>query len=161
MAAHEQYEELARQLSAIGAVKRGLNRALPPQCPPAAAFTLSMLRRYGELRMSRIAELLDVDMSVTSRHVAYAAEHGWLDRKPDPLDKRSRLVTLTPEGEALLDEVSARCVDALAHCLRDWSDDDVGLLNGLLARLREGFGECRTPRAPERQPAGPPARTPA
>ncbi|WP_443078321.1 MarR family transcriptional regulator, partial [Streptomyces sp. SP17KL33] len=39
--------------------------------------------RHGEMRMSKLAELLSVDMSVTSRHVAHVAERGWIERLPD------------------------------------------------------------------------------
>ncbi len=156
MAAQEQYEELARQLSALGAVKRGLSRALPHDCSPATAIMLNLLKRNGEMRMSRLGELLAIDASVTSRHVTHAAEHGWIDRQPDPLDKRSRLLSLTPSGELLLEEVSERYTHALAACLHDWSDDDVGHLIGLMKRLRESFGDCR-PRALH---AGTTTRTP-
>ncbi|MFD7237673.1 MarR family winged helix-turn-helix transcriptional regulator [Streptomyces syringium] len=156
MAAQEQYEELARQLSAVGAVKRDLARVLPHDCSPASAIVLTLLHRYGEMRMSKLAELLAIDMSVTSRHVSYAAERGWIDRQPDPADKRSRLLRLLPAGEALLEEVSARYTQALATCLEDWSDDDVGRLVELLGRLRRSFGDCRA-RAPQHALAPHPA----
>jgi DNA-binding MarR family transcriptional regulator len=100
------------------------------------------------MRMSRLAELLAIDMSVTSRHVAHLTERGWIDRQPDPLDKRSRLLRLTSRGEQLLREISERYVVALAAALRDWSDEDVGQLSNLLARLRDSFGDCRSPRTP-------------
>ncbi|WP_432013872.1 MarR family winged helix-turn-helix transcriptional regulator [Streptomyces cucumeris] len=147
MATQSQYEELARQLSAIGAVKRGLGRVLPPDCPSGSAVVLMLLDRYGEMRMSKLAELLDIDMSVTSRHVAHIADRGWVDRTPDPLDRRSRLLSINADGKELLREVSERYTEALARCLSDWSDDDVGRLNELLARLRTGFGDtrCRLP----------------
>ncbi|MFH8345063.1 MarR family winged helix-turn-helix transcriptional regulator [Streptomyces sp. NPDC018045] len=143
MAAQSQYEELARQLSAIGAVKREMGRILPPDCPPASAGVLTLLDRYGEMRMSKLAELLAIDMSVTSRHVAHAAERGWIEREPDPQDKRSRLLRLTPSGRLLLAELSERYTASLARYLDDWSDSDVGRLNELLARLRTSFGDCR------------------
>ncbi|MEW9517363.1 MarR family winged helix-turn-helix transcriptional regulator [Streptomyces tubercidicus] len=144
MAAHSQYEELARQLSAIGAVKREMGRMLPQECPPASAGVLTLLDRHGEMRMSQLAELLAIDMSVTSRHVAHAAERGWIERKPDPADKRSRLLRLTPGGAALLAELAEHYTAALARYLDDWTDDDVGHLTELLARLRTSFGDCRT-----------------
>lgn len=96
MAARSQYEELARQLSAVGAVKRGLARTLPAECPGGSAAVLALLDQHGEMRISRLAELLAVDMSVTSRHVAHVAERGWIERSPDPADKRSRILRLTP-----------------------------------------------------------------
>lgn len=144
MAARSQYEELARQLSAIGTVKRGLSRVLPQDCAAGSAIVLMLLNRHGEMRMSKLAELLDIDMSVTSRHVAHAAERGWIDRTPDPQDRRSRLLTINASGEKLLGEVSERFTQALAAALSDWSDDDLGRLNELLARLRTSFADTRS-----------------
>ncbi|MFD3512581.1 MarR family transcriptional regulator [Streptomyces sp. NPDC058657] len=147
MAAQSQYEELARQLSAFGAVKRGLARILPLECPPPSAAVLTLLDRQGEMRLSRLAELMAIDMSVTSRHVAHVAERGWIDRSPDPGDKRSRILRLTPAGKSVLDELSRHTTEFLADTLGDWSDDEVGQLNAMLARLRSSFGDCRS-RAP-------------
>jgi DNA-binding MarR family transcriptional regulator len=143
MATQRQYEELARRLNAIGAIKRGLGRMLPHDCPGGSAAVLLILDRDGEMRMSRLAELLAVDMSVTSRHVAHVADRGWIDRSPDPADKRSRILRLTPVGRNKLAELNESAVEALAHYLADWSDEEVDQLNALLARLRESFGDCR------------------
>ncbi|MGW1490584.1 MarR family winged helix-turn-helix transcriptional regulator [Streptomyces sp. NPDC002402] len=143
MAAQSQYAELARQLSAIGSVKRGLARMLPAECPSGSAAVLTLLDRHGEMRMSRLAELLAVDMSVTSRHVAHAAERDWIERLPDPGDKRSRILRLTPAGLDMLDELARRTTEMFAENLKDWSDEDVGQLIVMLARLRDSFGDCR------------------
>ncbi|MCX2179052.1 MarR family transcriptional regulator [Streptomyces sp. SKN60] len=137
------YEELARAVSAIGAVKRGLARALPVQCQGGAAAVLALIKHHGDMRMSRLAELMAVDMSVCSRHVAHTVDHGWVERLPDPDDKRSRILRLTDEGEAMLGELDQRVTDAFARHLADWSDDDVARLTTLLARLRDSFGDCR------------------
>ncbi|MEV6316778.1 MarR family transcriptional regulator [Streptomyces sp. NPDC051776] len=146
MAAQSQYEELTRQLGALGVVKRGLARNLPHQCQAGSAVVLSLLHRHGEMRLSRLAELLSLDMSVTSRHVAHLAERGWLDRQPDPVDKRSRLLRINADGESVLRDISDRYAATLAEALHDWSDEDVGLLIELLDRLRAGFDDCRPAR---------------
>ncbi|MFJ3668060.1 MarR family winged helix-turn-helix transcriptional regulator [Streptomyces sp. NPDC090106] len=143
MAGQPQYEELVRQFSAFGAVKRELGRILPSDCPSGSAAVLTLLGRHGDMRMSRLAELLAVDMSVTSRHVAHVAERGWIDRSPDPADKRSRILRLTPAGQDRLDELSRRTCQLLAERLGDWSDDEVAQLTGLMARLRASFDDCR------------------
>ena len=170
MAGQAQFEELARQLSALGAVKRDLGRILPPECPSGSAAVLTLLGRHGDMRMSRLAELLAVDMSVTSRHVAHVAERGWIERLPDPVDKRSRILSLTPAGHAVLGELSGRVSDLLAERLHNWTDDEVGQLTHLMTRLRESFGDCRSlysrtpshaaPLAPAESPL-PSPRTPA
>ncbi|MEV6762266.1 MarR family transcriptional regulator [Streptomyces sp. NPDC051105] len=143
MAEQAQFEELARQLSAVGAVKRDLARILPHDCPAGSAAVLTLLGRYGSMRMSKLAELLAVDMSVTSRHVAHVAERGWIERSPDPADKRSRILHLTPAGEATLRDLSRRSTELLTERLGGWSDEEVDQLIRLMTRLRDSF-DCRT-----------------
>ncbi|WP_225804489.1 MarR family winged helix-turn-helix transcriptional regulator [Streptomyces sp. NK15101] len=143
MATRNRYEELARSVSAIGAVKRGLARVLPVDCQGASAAVLALVNHHGDMRMSRLAELMAVDMSVCSRHVAHTVEHGWIERLPDPDDRRSRILRLTEPGRAMLGELDRRVTEAFSRHLAEWSDDDVDLLTHLLARLRESFGDCR------------------
>ncbi|MFB8771951.1 MarR family winged helix-turn-helix transcriptional regulator [Streptomyces broussonetiae] len=167
MAGQAQYEELTRQLSALGAVKREIGRVLPTNCPGGSAAVLTLLDRHGDMRIGRLAELLAVDMSVTSRHVAHVAGRGWIVRSPDPADKRSRILRLTPAGHAVLDELSRRSSALLADRLSDWTDDEVGQLVRLMTRLRESFGDCRAtphgtppPRPLPAAQAAPTTRTP-
>ncbi|MFF4256479.1 MarR family winged helix-turn-helix transcriptional regulator [Streptomyces sp. NPDC001663] len=165
MAERAQYEELIRQFSAFGAVKRELGRILPSDCPAGSAAVLTLLGRHGDMRMSRLAELLAVDMSVTSRHVAHLAERGWIDRSPDPADKRSRIVHLTPAGLACLDTLSERTAQLLADRLSDWSDEEVAQLTRLMTRLRASFDDSRVGVPPRLPPPAlelePTTRTPA
>ncbi|MFD4257086.1 MarR family winged helix-turn-helix transcriptional regulator [Streptomyces sp. NPDC058534] len=163
MAGKAQYEELIRQFSAFGAVKREMGRLLPADYPGGSAAVMTLLGRHGDMRMSKLAELLAVDMSVTSRHVAHVADRGWIERSPDPADKRSRILRLTPEGQAQLDDIAERTTQLLAHRLSDWSDDEVGQLSRLMARLRASFDDCRTPavRPPALSGDEPSTRTPA
>ncbi|MEV4426082.1 MarR family winged helix-turn-helix transcriptional regulator [Streptomyces sp. R-07] len=143
MATRNRYEELARSVSAIGAVKRGVARVLPVECQGGSAAVLALVKHHGDMRTSRLAELLAVDMSVCSRHVAHTVDHGWIERLPDPDDKRSRILRLTEEGHEMLGELDRRVTEAFSRYLAEWSDDDVELLTHLLARLRDSFGDCR------------------
>jgi DNA-binding MarR family transcriptional regulator len=165
MAEQARYEELIRQFSAFGAVRREMGRILPSDCPSGSAAVLTLLGRHGDMRMSKLAELLAVDMSVTSRHVAHVAERGWIERSPDPADKRSRILHLTPAGRDRMDELTRRTCDMLAERLSDWTDDEVEQLTRLMARLRASFDDCRTVHPEPRPPTAPvlerSTRTPA
>ncbi|WP_320782894.1 MarR family winged helix-turn-helix transcriptional regulator [Streptomyces sp. CRN 30] len=152
MAEKALYEELMRQLSAIGCVKRELARILPDGCSSGSATVLALLGRDGDMRIGRLAELLAVDMSVTSRHVTHLTALGWIDRSPDPADRRSRILRLTPEGRARLAELSDRTARLLAARLNDWSDEDVRRLTWLMARLRASFDDGRGDTAPSTEP---------
>lgn len=147
MAEQAQYEELVRQFSAFGAVKREMGRTLPSDCPAGSAAVLTLLSRHGHMRMSKLAELLAVDMSVTSRHVAHVVDRGWMERSRDPADKRSRILRLTPAGVAQVDRLSRCTTQMLAQRLSDWTDDEVAQLTRLMARLRSCFDE-QSPRTP-------------
>ncbi|MFI8305521.1 MarR family winged helix-turn-helix transcriptional regulator [Streptomyces sp. NPDC085927] len=162
MAEQAQYEELVRQLSAFSAVKRELRRSMPADFHSGSAGVLTALGRHGAMRMSRLTELLAVDLSVTSRQVAQAVELGWIERSPDPADKRSRILRLTPAGRVQLDALFRRATQLLTERLDDWSDDEIGLLAQLMSRLRDSFSDCRpTPRAtPPPSPAPPAAPAP-
>ncbi|MFJ6085429.1 MarR family winged helix-turn-helix transcriptional regulator [Streptomyces sp. NPDC092369] len=163
MAERAQYEELLQQFSAFGAVKRELGRVLPAECPGGSVAVLTLLGRYGDMRMSKLSELLAVDMSVTSRHAAHLAEQGWIDRSPDPADKRSRILRLTAPGRAQLEALFERTTELLADRLSDWSDEEVAQLTRLMARLRTSFDDHRAlpPRLPPPHTLEPTTRTPA
>jgi hypothetical protein len=123
------------------------------------------------MRIGRLAELLAVDMSVTSRHVAHVAARGWIDRCPDPADRRSRILRLTPEGRAMLAELSERTAQLLGRRLSGWSDEEVRQLTSLMARLRASLegpwtegdpcaGRPEDERPPRSAEGGQPSRTP-
>ncbi|GGJ29230.1 MarR family winged helix-turn-helix transcriptional regulator [Streptomyces brasiliensis] len=152
MAEKAQYEELMRQLSAVTSVRRQLDRTLPQSCSSGSATVLALLGRDGDMRIGRLSELLAVDMSVTSRHVAHLAARGWIDRSPDPADRRSRILRLTPEGRTRLAEMSERTAQLLAQRLTGWSDEDVRRLTWLLSRLRASFGDVWTEQDPSAEP---------
>lgn len=145
-AARRSYEELARHLSGIGAVRREMVRGFPQDCPPASAAVLTLLHKYGEMRIGRLSELMAIDMSVTSRHVSHVEERGWLERHADPQDGRSRLLRLTERGSRQLDRLAEATTEALESFLHDWTDEDIARLNEMLERLRESFGDSRAPR---------------
>ncbi|MGW1626070.1 MarR family winged helix-turn-helix transcriptional regulator [Streptomyces sp. NPDC002172] len=164
MAEKAEYGELVRQLGAVGSERRELGRILPDGCSNGAATALALLGRDGDMRIGRLAELLAVDPSVTSRLVAHLAARGRLDRSPDPADRRWRILRLTADSRVRLAELSDRTAEELARRLSDWSDDDVRRLTLLLARLRAGFDDPRpaqnTCAAPPRAAPSPPG-TPA
>jgi DNA-binding MarR family transcriptional regulator len=139
MAAPEIYSALALQMVTIGAVRRGIRRTSPMDCPPSGLGVLAALNTVGPLRLGELSELLSADLSVTSRHVSYLVKHGLLSRQADPDDRRSRLLTTTEAGRAELCRATEHWTDTLAGYLRDWPDEDVSRLTELLARLRESF----------------------
>jgi DNA-binding MarR family transcriptional regulator len=105
--------------------------------PTSVMTVLGLLDSHDGLRQTALARALGVDASVTSRHVAAALERGLVERRPDPVDGRACLISLTAEGRRVLLDRRADRLRWLAQVMSDWDDvDALALLNGL-RRLHE------------------------
>lgn len=133
------YRDLMHRLSEVVAVKRGLARNLPPDLPAGSAGVLGLLSQHGEMTISELTEVLAVDISVTSRHVSYLADQGWLERSPNPADGRSRLLRLTDAGRDLLAGFSDHITELLSERLSGWSDEEIHELIRLMAKLHDSL----------------------
>jgi DNA-binding MarR family transcriptional regulator len=72
----------------------------------AEIAALHLIDRERTLRISDLAVLLDADLPATSRVASRLVAAGLVDRHEDPDDRRARLLTLTPQGAALIDRTS-------------------------------------------------------
>jgi DNA-binding MarR family transcriptional regulator len=93
------------------------------------------LQRDGDQRCSALALRAGVDVSVASRQLAVLERSGYVERRPDPLDGRASLLSVTPEGVAALDAARALRSDWALTALSGWDEDDARLLAALLDRL--------------------------
>lgn len=107
---------------------------------PAAAMLLSEIARQGELRMSELAKLRMVDISVVSRQVGQLAEAGLITRRPAPEDGRASLVAVSEEGERALARWRRLYVDFARTAFAGWSEDEVA---HLVAQLRAANASIR------------------
>lgn len=82
-----------------------------------------------------VAEHLGVSESGTSRLVDQAVLRGYVVRETSPEDRRRTVLTLTPEGAALLARATEARTALLARLTSDWSPDEVATLAHLLDRL--------------------------
>jgi DNA-binding MarR family transcriptional regulator len=71
------------------------------------------------LRMSELAIYANGSLSRLSRAVARLEGRGWVTRKPDPVDGRYTLATLTDTGRAVLVEAAPGHVEAVNRLVFD------------------------------------------
>lgn len=87
----------------------------------AESRCLFTIRRLGAPDVGGIAEALGLDLGYVSRLVSRLERAGRTRRTPAFQDRRRKVVTLTPAGEALLAEVERRSnerMDAITAHLR-------------------------------------------
>src|SRR3954452_19106740 len=88
---------------AARSLARRFDRALRPLGLTNGQFSLMMsLNRPGSAGMGSVAALLGLDRTTLTAALKPLERRGLVASAPHPEDKRSRLLTLTPQGHALL-----------------------------------------------------------
>lgn len=98
---------------------------------------LAMLRRTPDATGQALAETMGVSTPTVSGLVDRVASKGWVDRRPDPEDRRRVLLRLTVEGEALLTGMESPAAGTRERLLARLDEDELADLARLLDRMRE------------------------
>lgn len=106
-------------------------------------WLLVLVSESAPVRLSEIADSVELDLSTISRQVRDLVAAGLLAKVPDPADGRAALLSLTRQGMAVLESVSEARRRVLAEAIADWSDDDRNALASGLLRLDAGLHHVR------------------
>ncbi|GGV14651.1 hypothetical protein GCM10010495_30760 [Kitasatospora herbaricolor] len=136
---------LASVLDSLAAVME-LRRHQPVQLRARTAM-LAALTRHGELRVVELAEHLQVDLSAVSRQLAHLEQDGLANRRPNPADGRSCLVSPTEAGLDLLARTRVESTHRLARSTEAWDRADLRTLAALLNRLHQDLAHGFLPAA--------------
>jgi len=105
---------------------------------PQHVFLLAQAAR-GK-RPGEIAQTLHLPPPNVSHLLGDLEEKGWIERRPDPKDRRRLLLELTAEGRRQL-EAARRCLaEASARLLEKLAPEERKTLLSLLAKLEEKDG---------------------
>jgi DNA-binding MarR family transcriptional regulator len=94
---------------------------------------------------ARLADLLEIEPISVSRLVDRMEAAGWVERRPDPQDRRVKLVVPTDRARAVHAEIRAMADDVYGEALGGLAPEQrVALLGGLsrvIANLNEAAGQ--------------------
>ena len=107
---------------------------------PSQATLLYTLKCRGAMRLGDIAEAMQLDASTVSRHVQQLGDRGFIDREPDPLDGRARIIALSRTGAATLKKSFDQRRAFLTQALADWDAADRERLRHDVTRLTTSLG---------------------
>ncbi len=91
-------------------------------------------------RVSDLAGSLGLDTSTVSRHVSHLTDAGYLERRPDPEDRRAARLALSAQGRSVLDDAHAARAAAVRQALQRWDPSDRDRLLALVERLAADLG---------------------
>ncbi len=104
---------------------------------PMKAHLLGLLAR-GVDAPTALSEGLEAHPSQVSHLVSALEAEGLLERSLDPKDRRRRKLRLTPQGEALHQELEEAWLKAFARFLARLEEEEILLLRDLLRKLTGG-----------------------
>jgi DNA-binding MarR family transcriptional regulator len=126
---------IARSISQVRMHERLLQSA-GVRLDRAGAAALYKLHVHGDaIRITALAEMLDVDTPTVTRKIQQLERDGLVIRHPDPDDGRASRIRLTPTGRRTLERVLKARRAWLDRLLEGWDDDDLARFGALLGRF--------------------------
>lgn len=96
---------------------------------------LAALAETGATSQADLGRRIGLDRSDVTAAVTDLEGRGFLDRAPDPADRRRNLVRITAQGERFLSELDGHLDTAQEQLLAPLSPDERRALKDMLARL--------------------------
>jgi MarR family transcriptional regulator for hemolysin len=131
----------------------------------AQCKVLIYLQRHEGVSQARLAYLTDTDPMALVRILDRMEEDSWIERRPDPNDRRARQLYLTKAATPVIDEVWRIADRARAASLTGLSAADRSQLVSLLGRVHqnlyalvgnaEAVADKRPSASPAKKTAGP------
>jgi len=103
------------------------------------AKVLVYLERHEGTTQARLAEITDTDPMTLVRLLDRMEKDGWLERRPDPADRRAYRVFLKPAADPVLAEIHRIADKARAEVLAGISAEERVQLMHLLDRIQQNL----------------------
>jgi DNA-binding MarR family transcriptional regulator len=120
----------------------------------AGYLILRALDDAGPRSITALASELGLDASTVTRQVGGMEARGLVERRIDPSDRRTSIVTPTRRGRARMLGVRRRRRERIAELLADWTTEERSTLGTLLGRLNDSLAAPATGRRPRGRPSG-------
>ncbi len=124
---HDVARLFARRFNQRALLSLGLTRS---QCR-----VLGYLARYEGINQAGLADLLETKPMTLVRQIDRMEEEGWIERRPDPADRRARRLVLTEKARPVLACILDLSTDIRREAFADLSDEEGRRLIDLLRRV--------------------------
>ncbi|MWB97609.1 MarR family winged helix-turn-helix transcriptional regulator [Agromyces seonyuensis] len=123
----------------FASVRVGWRDAAASVHPDLAPFGYQVLTNIETGKATTAGELVDrlrTDKSAVSRQLRQLESLDLVESRPDPTDRRARILSATPLAVERVRAARERYEASLGERLRHWSPEELAMFSELLARLR-------------------------
>ncbi len=99
------------------------------------------LKRRPGASQSELADMMEIEKAPAGKIVDRLEERGWVQRRPDPVDRRINRIFLTELGERVHAVIWPIAQSTVGDALVDLSETDIAHLTQLLSRVKSRLGE--------------------
>ena len=104
---------------------------------------LDLLSKHNGLTQQQIAQALGIRPQSASEAVATLEEQGLVEKSPNPNDKRSYLLFITPEGLQRRTEIQARLRENARRIFAPLTEEEKDTLQALLHKVVAALEESK------------------
>lgn len=137
-AVHRLEGAIAELISRVRRFYAQIAEEVSPGMLPGTFKLLGAIGRTGPTTSSALASRLAADKGMISRQLTDLETLGFIERTADPDDRRSRLISLTPEGRQRLDAAREPYERMLSQTLSQWPTESIDDLTALLTAFASG-----------------------
>jgi MarR family transcriptional regulator for hemolysin len=102
-------------------------------------WVLAHLSRHDGMMQTQLADMLDVGRASLGTIVDRLEAEKWVERRPDPVDRRAKRIFLTRESKGLLEVMQTAEGDFNDRVLEKLSDSDRDVLIELLTVMKDAL----------------------
>lgn len=106
----------------------------------AEARALAFIEHYPDQRQGALAERLGVEPMTLVGFLDRLEAAGLIERRPDPSDRRAKLVALSPTAEPVLERIHDEAIAIRRAALQGMSRTEMEAAYSLLERMRANLG---------------------
>lgn len=118
-----------QSMGAVLQILQGANLSMP------RLVALLYLQRRGSATISGLSEHLNLALATTSQAIDLLVQAGLVERHEDTRDRRHKLITITPDGAAIVARVRQARLDETARRLADLPPDLAARLSDVLTEV--------------------------
>ena len=104
-------------------------------------LALSVLRRYSGINQAELADRLEVEPMTVVRLVDRLEEAGWVERRTDSKDRRSKRIYLTDRVKGIVSQIRELSLQNRREALLGLSADEHTVLVTLLRKIKTNINK--------------------
>lgn len=86
-----------------------------------------------------IAERLNVERPAITRTIDLLIKEGWVSRRENPLDRRSKLIVLAEKSKEIIPQLDYINDEVMKKTLEEFNEEEINQLKSFLIRIIDNF----------------------